>query len=175
MTEAIVADPDRSLWFTERFVHRIGRFDPLTRAIAEYPVPGATNGPDNLIVGSDGTLWLAWSDAGSEKIGRINPTTKDVTAEYTIPSSIAGTLGDVLTSLTMAPDGSVWFAMVTIDLRLYTYVGGKIGQVTPTGAIAMYPLPQQSDLGAVVVGPDGNLWFTELLNNKIGRSTLGIK
>src|SRR5579885_57996 len=42
----------------------------------------------------------------------------------------------------------------------------------PAGTITEFPLPASSGIPqAVTAGPDGNLWFTEMDGNKIGRIT----
>ena len=44
--------------------------------------------------------------------------------------------------------------------------------ITPQGSISEFPVPtSQSQPSGIVSGPDGNLWFTEYLTNKVGRIT----
>ena len=46
----------------------------------------------------------------------------------------------------------------------------SIARATPDGSIAEYLVPTASaDPTGIALGPDGNLWFTELSANKIGR------
>ena len=49
----------------------------------------------------------------------------------------------------------------------------EIGRITPAGAFTEFPLPAgHSSLGGLTVGPDGNLWFTEVRQGTaIGRIT----
>jgi sugar lactone lactonase YvrE len=68
--------------------------------------------------------------------------------------------------ITAGPDGNMWF---TDDF------GGKIGRITPAGAITEFPVPHSPRLEGIAAGPDGNLWFTDLRNDRIGRiSTAGV-
>jgi virginiamycin B lyase len=53
---------------------------------------------------------------------------------------------------------------------------GKIGRITPTGVITEFAVPTgrpgektTSDPEGLMVGPDHNLWFVEVVGNKIGR------
>ena len=47
-------------------------------------------------------------------------------------------------------------------------------QTPPAGTITEFPLPTPgSQPGVITAGPDGNLWFTEVDGNKIGRITPG--
>jgi streptogramin lyase len=65
--------------------------------------------------------------------------------------------------ITAGPDGNVWFT----ENR-----SNKIGQITPQGSIAEFPiLPVTSNANpaGITTGPDGNVWFTESNANKIGR------
>ena len=48
--------------------------------------------------------------------------------------------------------------------------GGKIGYITPTGAIKEFPLPASpADPISITTGPDGNLWFTDGLPSQIAK------
>lgn len=79
------------------------------------------------------------------------------TAEYPIPTSDSGTWG-----IARGPDGNLWF----------TEGIGKIGKITPDGAITEYPVPTpNSGPVGITTGPDGNLWFTEFATGQIGRIT----
>jgi streptogramin lyase len=44
-----------------------------------------------------------------------------------------------------------------------------IGRITPAGVLAEFAVPTTGDLGGIVAGPDGNLWFTDAGRNEIGR------
>ena len=63
--------------------------------------------------------------------------------------------------VTKGSDGNFWF----------TEPGkGKIGRMTPKGAVTEFPLPNgHSASNAITSGPDGNLWFTE--GDRVGRMT----
>ena len=63
--------------------------------------------------------------------------------------------------VTKGADGNLWFTEPS---------QGKIGRMTPSGAVTEFPLPNgHSASGAITSGPDGNLWFTE--GDRIGRIT----
>jgi virginiamycin B lyase len=49
---------------------------------------------------------------------------------------------------------------------------GRIGRITIGGVVTEFPLPvPSSQPDKIVLGPDGNLWFTEHNGGKIGRIT----
>jgi hypothetical protein len=77
-------------------------------------------------------------------------------------------------SITRGPDGNLWF----IDGD-----GDYMGRITPDGKITEFsgpPLPgvdsgppaATAGIKIITAGPDGNLWFTDAGNNKIGRITV---
>ena len=74
---------------------------------------------------------------------------------YRLPDPHSG--GGAIAS---GPDGNMWFTD-----------GGRIGRITPIGAITEYPLPAESDSDGIAAGPDGSMWFTEPGANQIGRIT----
>jgi streptogramin lyase len=77
-------------------------------------------------------------------------------------------------SIVTGPDGNLWFT---------EFRGNKIGRLAPDGTVlAEYPIPTtvpptaanptgSSQPDEIDVGPDGNLWFAEVLGNRIGRIT----
>jgi len=154
---SIVSGPDGNLWFTELDAEKIGRINPTTGAVTEYPVPSTTSfGPYGIAAGSDGNLWFTQNF--NNTIGKINPTTGAIT-EYTLPSATSETNG-----ITAGPDGNLWFADPGT---------GSIGTINPTtGAITEYKVnianaaPQ-----SMATGPDGNLWFTDQGTRSIGKIT----
>ena len=86
--------------------------------------------------------------------------------EFALPTTNGGPLG-----ITTGPDGNLWFT---------EFNGNRIGRITPTGRVTLFPLPPPYEepnglptpftmpIG-ITAGRDGNLWFTT--NNGIGRIT----
>ena len=69
--------------------------------------------------------------------------------------------------LTVGPTGSRLARMV---MWFTEEIGNRIGQITPSGTFTEFPVPtSNSDPYGITAGPDGNLSFTELTSNKIGR------
>jgi streptogramin lyase len=67
--------------------------------------------------------------------------------------------------ITLGPDSNLWFA---------AFDDGKIGRMTPEGALTEYALPDQhAGPYALIAAPDGALWFTESYTPRIGRITTG--
>jgi len=57
MPYIIVNGPDGNLWFNEANGDKIGKIDPKTTAITEYPVSSGAY-PVDIVTGSDGNLWI---------------------------------------------------------------------------------------------------------------------
>lgn len=157
---AIAAGPDGGVWFTLQFADNtghsyIGRIDPSTDAITEYPALTSNSTPDGIAAG-DGAMWF--TELSGDKIGRIDLSTHAVT-EFSVP-----TAGSEPADITRGPDGAMWFTEASAN---------QIGRIDPsTDAITEFAVPTSGSLpGAIAAGPDGNLWFTEAVAGQIGRIT----
>lgn len=156
----IAPGPDEDLWFTENFWSgRVGStIAKITTAgiVSAYPL--ATNAGPNAVAASSsvvgaGNLWF--TEAGTNKIGKITTTAGDLCTQDSVPTANAG-----LFDITESPDGRHWFT---------EYNGNKIGKVDIGGEITEYPIPT---VGAqpegITATTDGKIWFTEAGSNKIG-------
>ena len=96
-----------------------------------------------------------------------------------VPGADPGSWDGTSSHIVAGPDGNEWFTDPTDN---------AIGRVTPQGKVTLFPLPSQAADGGdgssdfipnaqaptdIVVGPDGNLWFTENGTDGIGRITPG--
>jgi streptogramin lyase len=158
--EGIIAGPDGNLWFTDDgATPGIGKVTP-SGEVTEFPTGAGQNGePYSLIAGPDGNLWFTEDDEqlhenSAKAIDRITPT--GAITRFTdglganCPISICAVSG-----LTSGSDRDVWF------LDQDGPFAGRIGTITPSGAITLYtagpaPIEQQSYL---TPGPEGALWF----------------
>ena len=152
----IASGPDGNLWFTDGTNRVVGRVTTAGTPV-EFPrVAGRPISPYGIVAGPDGNLWFADLDG----IGKM--TTAGALTMLTVPTAVP-----YATWIAVGSDGNFWF----------TEQVGKIGRITPAGAITEFPLPETpltptSSLAfGIVAGPDGNLWFAEPEPNKIGRIT----
>jgi virginiamycin B lyase len=177
----LTAGPDKAMWFTEPGRYRIARYDPATHIISSFPVPHPGE-PLQITLGSDGGLWFTTSNA---MIGRIDPTTHDV-SEFNVQS---------VWRITSGPDGAIWFTTFALKIgRLdvathhvsyfdvdvhngmnlggivsrdgelwFTYYGGYIGEFNPASqSINVYTIPDPtSGPDQIALGADDQLWVTE--------------
>jgi streptogramin lyase len=142
----------------------------LLSAITEFPLPAGHGASSSLTVGPDGNLWFAEGSA----IGRITPA--GTLTEFPLP-----TAGISPGALTVGPDGNLWFPEdFLIPPGIIPIPGnvppaGKIGRITPAGALTEFPVSASDGtlLSDLIVGHDGNLWFTESVFDSVGPDAVG--
>jgi len=152
----ITVGGDGALWFTEFQANKIGRIDPTTKAITEFPVPTpAAFGPEGITLGPDGNVWF--TERGANQIGRITQT--GVITEFGGLSPGSGPIGIVA-----GPnDNALWFTEIN---------GDRIGRMDATdGSLKEFALPAGHGANGITLGADGALWFIEADVGFIGRMT----
>ena len=127
-----------------------------------------------VVAGPDGNPWFTGAVAGhdpeSPRVGRITPS-----GSVTMFPLPVGSSWDFESAITLGPDGNLWFTG-TDDATSVNGVQNEpqIGRITPGGSVTMFALPSGSVWefgGAITTGPDGNLWFTGLVNvNTLARA-----
>lgn len=161
----IAPGPDGNLWFTEIFFE-VGRITP-TGVVTQFLALGALNcsvcDPPGcrgrgIVAGPDGNLWFVNECA--------LPTTSRMTTAGVI-TGIAGSFFGPQQSITTGADGNLWTAP-------FGSADNVILRVTPGGSVTPFPIVSQAGAetrGALdlATGPDGNVWFTEFAQRRIGR------
>ena len=174
----ITAGPDGNVWFTENAPNNIGEvtFIGGGEGIGEIPIPippadGSSSSYQarGITSGSDGNLWFAES---------LNPSDVSLVGNVTTGGTVTVVQVGFQHSphqITAGPDGNLWFT----EYGIGTFGTEGIGTITTgtTNTFTSYPI-STSTTGAkgpeaITTGPDGNLWFTELVANNIGVMTTG--
>jgi virginiamycin B lyase len=153
---AIATGPDGDIWIAADHMFYYSTFFRVSPdgSITEFPeTPVQTNSGflENtaLSAGPGGQLWFVAPSPGY--IGHI--TTSGVVS-YSSLSAIPG-LGSqaVAVSMTEGAAGDLWFlARATSD--------AVVGHVAADGTISAFPIQDYGN--AITVGPDGNLWITQV-------------
>ena len=65
------------MWYTGYGANVLGRLDPATGQIKEFPLTTADSGPHGLVADSEGNIWYTANRAAL--IGRLEPKTGRVT------------------------------------------------------------------------------------------------
>ncbi|HEY1976709.1 MAG TPA: hypothetical protein VGG89_09200 [Candidatus Baltobacteraceae bacterium] len=144
----LVVGPDKNVWFGDYGNDKVGRITK-TGAITEFAMnPGSY--PGSIVVGPDKNFWIAEARAFlkmsvSGAILKVYNGNKKLTKNETLDSIIA------------APDGNLYFTESANDNQ----TPDKIGRITTKGKISeIATLPVSSYPDRMVVGKDGNVYFT---------------
>jgi virginiamycin B lyase len=144
-------------------------------ALTAFPVPTQDSYLISITPGRDGDLWFAeqgdFADVGGAdgKIGRIQAFPPYAVTEFAVPSARPRPI-----SVIMGPDNFLWFAEYCSPAQPNGTFGGanKIARMLPRPpyTITQFALPTPcAGPSSLAIGPDGNIWFVEIIANKIGR------
>ena len=139
-----VQTPDGSIWWAGQWGNLVGRINPETGDMREYPLPAEAK-PHSVTPDQDGNIW--YTGNGNGTIGKLDPRTGTVT-EYTMPDPAAR---DPHTAV-FDQRGTLWFTL---------QVSNMVGRLIPaTGEITLVPMPTpQSRPYGIKVSADGSLWI----------------
>lgn len=138
---AIAAGPGNTIWFVEESADKVGRID-AGGEVDEFRLTAGAR-PTGIAAGPDGALWIA--EKGLARIVRMAPT-GSITDTYALPDR-----DSLPHAIVLGPDDGLWFS----DER-----GPTIGRITTAGAIEEFAVPSDDGTRELVLGADGNLWFT---------------
>src|SRR3954454_4927134 len=150
-----LAARDGSLWYTGQMANVLGRVDPKSGRVLEYPLKTAHSGPHGLVEDKAGNIWYTGNTGAL--VGKLNPRTGEVT-EYRMPDPEAK---DPHT-LVFDKAGILWFTVQNAN---------RIGRLDPkSGEIKLLtpPTPKSRPYG-MAFDPKGNLFVVQFGINKIAR------
>jgi virginiamycin B lyase len=139
--DSVALAPDDSFWGTDFAGNRLVRVEPTT--LETEAVTGAgVDGPLGMVAGGDGGLWFL--NFGDSSIGRLDPTTRAVTAHV---------VDDLPTQLVLGPADVLWF----LDADT-----GDYGTVATDGTLTRYDDPRVRAPSYLALGPPGTgLWIAD--------------
>src|SRR6476646_9740279 len=126
-----------------------------------------------LAAGPDGNVWFTCFRAGSGRggqalVGRVSPQGEVSEFRAGIPAGLG------IDDIGAGPDGNLWF---TLSVGIGPPQRGRasaIGRMTPAGVVTVFRtgLRKRSAPAEIIVGPGGNLWFTDVASPpEIGQIT----
>ena len=138
-----VEAPDGSIWWAGQFANLVGRIDPKTGEMREYPLP-ANAMPHSVTIDDAGGVWYTGNKNGT--IGKLDPATGKVT-EYKMPDPAAK---DPHTAV-FDRQGILWFTLQQSNM---------IGRLDPaTGEIRLVTmLRADAKPYGIKVDKNGSLW-----------------
>ncbi len=146
------------VWFADRDANG-GRLGTMSASgtVSEVDVPGDGSSaalPQAIVFGSHGRIWF--TDYANSRIGRFTPSTGGFRF-FDTPSAESGPTGMVL-----GPDGDLYYVERSV---------GRVARFDPrTGLSAEWTLHHGAFPNRLVVA-NGQVWFTDLGTNHIGRIT----
>ena|GEM_PF-3760460 len=170
---AMTLGPDGNFWVTlpspggASPISSIARITP-TGHVTQFPLDSDYNpsvDPFAITAGPDGNVWF--TEPTGNRIGRVTPS--GVATTFAVPTN-----GSPL-SIIAGTDGAVWFT---------DRYGNGVGRITTAGAVQevkapthVSAMPGNSSSGTslpygIAAGADGNIWFTEMGADIIGRVNL---
>lgn len=189
--------PNGAGWYTGQHNNTLGRVDPATGAITEFPLSIPGSGPHGLVADEAGDIWFTGNAAGY--IGRLDPATGQV-QDFKMPDAAAR---DPHTGI-FDPHGILWFTVqqgnfvgrldpVTGDVKLQAiatprarpygivinsrgvpfvalFGTNKIGRIEPdTMEVREYTLPEGAHPRRIAVTSDDIIWYTDYARGFLGR------
>jgi virginiamycin B lyase len=148
-----LAASDGSLWYTGQMANVLGRVDPKSGKIREYPLKTAHSGPHGLVEDVDGNIWYTGNTGAL--IGRLDPKT-GVATEYPMPDPEAKDPHTLIFDRT----GILWFTVQNAN---------RIGRLDPkTGEIKLLtpPTPKSRPYG-MAFNSKGALFVVQFGTNSV--------
>lgn len=173
------AGNDGTMWVTELVGNAIARIT-ADGNVKEFPIPTHNSRPI-AIVPEPGSNAMWFSEEAGNRVARITPD--GTITEYPVPMAQANV---ILAGLAFDSERNLWTHqyvdqnnptpanpspagndnIVRIDKAILTTSPADLSKVP----ITFYKVPTtQTVMHRIVEGPDGNIWFTELGSNKIGK------
>jgi len=188
---------DGTIWWAGQWGNLIGRIDPKSGEMKEYPLP-ANAMPHSVTLDADGNVWYTGNKNGT--VGKFDPKTEKIT-EYKMPDPAAK---DPHTPI-FDRNGTLWLTLQhsnmvgrlipsTGDIKLVTMPTPKskpygikldssgvpwvacngsncIARVDPeTMAIKIFPLPdEKTTVRRLDIADDDTIWYVNSGRGRLGR------
>jgi virginiamycin B lyase len=110
-----VEGPDGAIWWAGQWGNLVGRIDPVTGEMKEYPLPPNAM-PHTVLLDAAGNVWYTGNKNGT--VGKLDPKTGEVTA-YKMPDPAAK---DPHTAV-FDRNGTLWFTL---------QLSNMVGRLNPT-------------------------------------------
>ena len=151
-------DPSGNVWYTDRSVpNRIGRVDPRTGDIKDFPLPDPKADPHGLTIDKQGHVF--WAETRGFHLGRLDPATGTMTR---YPMDATGQAKGAGHTPIVDSKDNVWFTVIRGDML------GKWDRATGKTRVWKVPTKGAAPYG-IALDRDENVWFAEFRRCKIGK------
>jgi virginiamycin B lyase len=138
-----VEAPDGSIWWAGQWGNLVGRIDPATGAMEEFPLPAEAR-PHSVNLDEAGNVW--YTGNGNGTIGRLDPATGEIT-EFAMPDPAAK---DPHTA-EFDQAGILWFTLQQSNMV------GRLDPATGDVRLATMPTADARPYG-IKIDADGAPW-----------------
>ena len=163
----VYVDEDGIVWYSDFGDQFLGRLDPATLEVKEYPVPlhreGFPKGALDLEVDPDGNLWLALMfQAG---VARFDPETETMETFQLPPEILTETSQQgMVAPHALHVDNKVW--MAATDLRGLHRLDLATGEYETIDPFADFSGPHS--IYTMMADAENDLWFLDYASENIG-------
>lgn len=153
-----LAAADGSIWWSGMFSNRLGRVDPRTGAMKEFPITTAGSGPHGLVEDKAGNIFF--TAIQKNYIGKLDPKTGAFTE---FPTAKADPAARSPHTPIFDQQGTLWFTMQS----------GHVGRLVPsTGEMKIVPSPSKDAQGGsypygIQINSQGVPWYVDFRGNRI--------
>ena len=135
---------DGSIWWAGQWGNLVGRIDPATGEMTEYPLPDNAM-PHTVVLDAAGDVWYTGNKNGT--VGKLDPDSGQIT-EFKMPDPAAK---DPHTAVFDA-DGIMWFTLQQSNML------GRLDPVSGEVELVTMPVPDARPYG-IKIDADGTPWF----------------
>ena len=145
---------DGSIWWAGQWADLVGRVDPVTGEIREFPLPAGSK-PHTVTADQDGNIW--YTGNGNGTMGMLDPRTGEVTV-YEMPDPAARDPHSAIVD----EEGTVWFTLQQSNM---------IGRLIPeTGEVELVIAPTESSRPyGIKLSSEGVPWVAANGSNRLYR------
>jgi virginiamycin B lyase len=158
---AIASDSRGDIWFTLADNYAVGELTPSNGTTHEFRIPGQNGSLVSWGIAVDSARNLVWfTDQLADSVWSLNVASGGFT-RYRVPTVLGSPY-----QVAVDARGDVWFTEVD---------GGKIGEISPQGALREYAVPGTGPTGpaGIAMGTGGVVWFTEVYADEVGSFSNG--
>src|SRR5216684_3933433 len=165
----ILVDKEGNVWYTDFGEMFIGKFDPKTLKLAEYPIKKfkdkAPTGLLSIEFDHEGKIWFDTMYQGS--LGNLDPKTGEI-SYYPLPPEYNDDRVQLnFTGLRHEVDGKVWTKSVgTQDIFRVDLASNKWERFHPTDRL---PGVKNAGIYQVMADSKNNLWMAEFTEGHLGK------